>query len=490
MTEVGLKMSTYGIDNQYILGSNLCDFPYQTFIVKSRSSEAFTAQLKDFAGPYSWAEPAIVAAAGGVLSCLNPTTAVTSMPVRTDVAYTWTTIDGHIVGSANTASIIVDQPGTYTLNYTLPTGCPGTPVSVVVAYDPTKPFYISANGTGSVSCTGSSGTTQLTVSGATPPYLYSWSNLGTTQNLSGLAAGTYTVTVTDQVGCTTTAQAVVTAATPLVITETITNVACNGQKTGSISLSVSGQSPFTYKWSNGNLTPSIMSLAAGTYSITVTDADGCTGTESYIVSQPAALSSTLTKVNDTNPVIATGNGTITLSGPAGGISPYTYSWTGPLGFTSTSQNLTDLKYGSYSVTVTDANNCTLSLSTFIYEPEICNDGIDNDGDGLTDCADPDCTPAAPASVSNPAVCTGDIAVYTAASPPSTSTYLWTLPAAATIQTLPSSGYYPSSISVVWNTTQGGQVCARAVVDGCPSLPTCITASVNTIPNQPAQIIID
>ncbi len=490
VTEVGLNMSTYGIDNKYIDGANLCEFPYQTFIVKSRSSEAFTAQLKDFAGPYSWAEPTVLAAAGGLLSCLNETTTLTSVPLRTDVTYSWTTVDGRIVGPSNTGSIIVDRPGTYTLNYILPTGCPATPVNVVVGYDPTKPFYVSANASGTVSCTGSSGTTQLSVTGATPPYTYSWSTGATTQNLTGLAGGTYSVTVTDQVGCTKTAQAIVVTATPIVINETVTNVSCKGQSNGSITLNVTGKATLSYKWSNGNLTSSISNLKAGTYTVTVTDGDGCTATKNIVVTEPNVLAASLVKVNDSDPNPAVGNGSITMTGPTGGTSPYTYAWSGPSGYTSTSKDLTALVYGSYTVTITDQNGCTLVLNAFVFEPEVCNDNIDNDGDGLTDCDDPDCTPAAPASITNPPVCVGQSINYAASQPPVTSTYLWSVPSSGTITTIPSGGYLPGTISVIWANTQGGSFCVRAVVDGCPSLPTCQNVAVSAVPDQPLQINVD
>lgn len=487
VAEVAMNMSLYGIDNSLLDGADLCSFPYQTFIVKTRSSGAFTAALKDFGGPYSWGKPTAYAAAGGLLSCLNTSTTLSATPVRTDVSYQWSTLNGNIVGSSNTATITVNQPGTYTLNYLLPTGCPAPPVNVVVGYDPTKPFYISASATGNVACTPTSGAADLTVSGATLPYTYNWSNGATTQDLSGVPAGTYTVTVTDALlpaGCTITTTATVASPVPISITPVVTNVLCNGGNNGSINLTVTGKSPFTYQWSNGNLTEDIANLTAGTYTVTVTDADGCTATSVSTITQPTAISLSATGTNDTDPSLSTDNGTINLT-VAGGTSPYTFLWSNG----AMTEDLSGLERGTYTVTVTDANNCTATLSYAIWEPELCNDGIDNDNDGLTDCDDPDCKPAAPASINNPPVCVAAGVTYTATGSSATQ-YLWTVPSSATINTIPTAGYYPSSINVTWNSTQGGNLCVRASVDGCNSDQVCITVVCTAVPATPTNLTID
>jgi hypothetical protein len=486
--EVAMNMSLYGIDNSLLDGADLCSFPYQTFIVKSRSSGSFTAALKDFGGPYSWGKPSAFAAAGGLLSCLNPTTTISATPVRTDVTYQWSTLDGNIVGPSNTVTITVDKPGTYTLNYVLPTGCPAPPVNVVVGYDATKPFFSSVTATGNVACTPTSGAADLTVTGATAPYTYNWSNAANTQDLSGVASGTYNVTVTDAIGCTRTTSAVVVAATPIVIVPTVTNVVCNGGNTGAISLVVTGKSPFTYKWSNGNLAKDITNLTAGSYTVTVTDADGCTSTSLSVVTQPSALTLAVTGMNDTNASLVIDNGTINLT-VSGGTASYTYSWTGPNGFTSTSEDLSGLERGTYNVTVTDANSCTAIISYAIWEPEICNDGIDNDNDGLTDCDDPDCVPAAPTFSPLTTVCQNVTTTYTATHASATS-FIWTVPNSANIITALTGGYRPSAVQIVWNDTSGGQICVRAVVDGCTSVPVCSTIMVTSKPSQAQEILVD
>src|SRR5206468_5366504 len=128
-----------------------------------------------------------------------------------------------------------------------------------------------------VQCFGNAtGSVDLTVSGGTAPYTYAWSNGATTQDLTGLTAGTYNVTVTDANGCTATASAtLIQPAAALTASTTQVNVQCFGNATGSVDLTVSGgTAPYTYAWSNGATTQDLTRLTAGAYNVTVTDAKG------------------------------------------------------------------------------------------------------------------------------------------------------------------------------------------------------------------------
>ncbi len=509
VTEVAMNMSIYGIDNSLLEGADLCSFPYQTFIVKTRSSGAFTAALKDFAGPYQWGKPGTVAANDGTpLSCLNPTTTVSALPARTDVTYNWTTIDGNITGANNTATITVDKPGTYTLNATLSTGCPLPVSTAVVTRVGGQPPFSSATATGNVACSPTSGAVTLTTTGGSAPFTYAWSNGASTQNLSGVAAGAYTVTITDAAGCTISANATVTAAIPMVLTPTTVNPTCNGLNNGSVSIAVSGgMAPYTYLWSTGNTLSTLSNVLSGTYGITVTDANGCTASDSYTLTQPDAISATLSKMDDTDVDLILGTGTITMTGPAGGTSPYSYLWTGTsiTMANETNKDLTDLDYGLYQVTITDDNSCTFTTSIFIYEPEVCNDGTDNDGDGLTDCLDPDCKPAAPTALSDPSVCVDEeFIVYTATSIYTIPTpvtgqneFVWSVPPGSAIWypgPMPPKGVasppYGETVNVKYTTTQGGLLCVRVRIDGCLSDPICVDVDCTRVPDPPKQIIID
>src|SRR5262249_5027597 len=127
------------------------------------------------------------------------------------------------------------------------------------------------------SCGATNGSIDLSVTGGTAPYTYAWTNGASTQDLTGLAAGTYTCTVTDAHGCTTQQPVTITAPGAPGLSETHANVSCHGGANGTVDLSVTGgTAPFTYAWSNGATTQDLSGLAAGTYNVTVTDAANCT----------------------------------------------------------------------------------------------------------------------------------------------------------------------------------------------------------------------
>ncbi|HRI28124.1 MAG TPA: hypothetical protein PK715_08730, partial [Chitinophagales bacterium] len=208
-------------------------------------------------------------------------------------------------------------------------------------------------------CGNANGGVTLTVSGGSGGYSFVWDNAATTQNLTNVAAGTYTVTITDSSGCESVLSATVTQPDDLTLTETHTNVSCAGGINGSINLTVSGGSgSYTYQWSNTITTEDQPFAPAGTYTVTVTDTNNCTATLSVTITQPTPLALSETHVNAT--CIGGANGSIDLS-VSGGTGAYTYLWSNSL----ISQDITNLTAGAYTVTVSDANNCTASLSVTI-----------------------------------------------------------------------------------------------------------------------------
>jgi subtilisin-like proprotein convertase family protein len=231
------------------------------------------------------------------------------------------------------------------------------------------------NGGWNVSCNGASdGMIFANTSGGTAPYSYAWSNGATTQMVSGLSAGTYSVTVTDANGCTDVQS--ITLTEPPLMTDSYTastyncgyNVSCNGATDGSIDYSVSGGTPpYAYNWSNGANTEDISGLGAGTYSVTASDRNGCTTTETITLTEPPVLTTSLT-----TSMFACGFG-VSCSGASdgsvsstttGGCAPYSYQWSngGMGGF------INGVTAGSYSVTVTDANGCQAFATAEITEP--------------------------------------------------------------------------------------------------------------------------
>ncbi len=216
-----------------------------------------------------------------------------------------------------------------------------------------------------VSCfSGSNGSINLTVSGGAAPYTYLWSNGSTSEDLSGIPAGTYSVTIRDHNGQNKLAS--YTIGQPLTaVTSSVSNsgmLACNGNTNGSIDLTVSGgTAPYSYSWSNGASTQDLSGLGAGTYSVLITDSKGCSTTNSSTISQPAALSAQATSTAVLCNAGSTGSINLTV---IGGTSPYTFGWSN----SATSEDLTGLSTGNYSVLVTDSKGCSTNASAFVAEP--------------------------------------------------------------------------------------------------------------------------
>jgi hypothetical protein len=208
-----------------------------------------------------------------------------------------------------------------------------------------------------------SGSVDITVSGGTTGYTYLWSNNATTADLSTVGLGDYSVTVTDARGCTVVGGLYsITEPLLLNVDAVLTNVSCNGDSTGSINITpFGGVTPYTYVWSNGPVTQDISSLMAGTYTVTVKDANNCTDIHTYSITQPALLSLALTGTNST--CNGSDNGAI-VSVVSGGVTPYTYVWSGG----QVSSSVSNRMPGTYGLTVTDARGCQTNSSTVLTEP--------------------------------------------------------------------------------------------------------------------------
>jgi PKD repeat protein len=199
-------------------------------------------------------------------------------------------------------------------------------------------------------CAGSNdGAIDLSVSGSTGN-TFAWSTGATNEDITGLAAGSYTVTVTSGLGCSSTQSFTVTSPSALAVGVSSSNSAC-ATATGSATASPSGGSPgYSFLWSNGSTSATATALAAGTYTVTVTDNNGCTATNTVSVSNTnaPALSSSAT------PTTCAGDfdGTATVAA-SGGTAPFTYLWSDG----QTTPTATNLLAGNYSVTVTDAGGC-------------------------------------------------------------------------------------------------------------------------------------
>lgn len=217
-----------------------------------------------------------------------------------------------------------------------------------------------------ISCNGASdGQIQVTAVGGTAPYSYLWSGGQNTAIVNSMPAGTYSVTVTDNVGATATASIVLNQPPTVVAAATnLNNVDCFGGATGLAMVSATGGTgAYTFFWNaaTGNQTTAIASgLATGSYCVTATDINGCQANTCAVITEPTLLVATATLVSPSTLGGCNGTAQATASG---GISPYLFQWSN--GVTSTAAN--GLCQGNYTVTVTDMNGCTTTDNVVVYD---------------------------------------------------------------------------------------------------------------------------
>jgi gliding motility-associated-like protein len=342
---------------------------------------SYTVTIKDVNNCSTTSTPIVVSSSGLTLNvtptvknidCNGNNNGTISLVVTGgsgNFTYAWTGPSGF--PAATTKDISALKAGSYTVAITdanNPT-CSFNPP----AYTITEPsaITVSTPQITNITCKGAAtGIVSIIVGGGAPQYFYDWKGPNFTATntpaISGLIAGTYNVTITDANGCKKTASATVTEpATGISFgSPTITNVLCFGTTTGKIILPVNGgTAPYTYSWKNaaGSVVGSSATLdgvAAGVYHLDITDALGCIKTSGdFTITQPASAVSIAETIGR---AVDACNGSITLV-VTGGVAPYTFAWTGT-GVNATAQNQVDLCPGSYSVTVTDANNCRSTKS--------------------------------------------------------------------------------------------------------------------------------
>ena len=207
----------------------------------------------------------------------------------------------------------------------------------------------------------SKGRLQVSSSGAKPPYSFAWSNGGSTNRITSLAAGAYTVTVRDAKNCMKSLTTSITQPNDFSITPNQTNLKCFGDADGSISVFVMGATPnYSYIWSTGSANPNLSGLAAGNYSVTVRDAHLCQTTRNYTITQPDSIKFDLLKLN--SHCASSKDGAIQVINLSGGVMPPTYSWShGPA-----SMDVNSLEpFITYTLTITDNNGCQKQKSSYI-----------------------------------------------------------------------------------------------------------------------------
>ena len=360
----------------------------------------------------------------------------TAMVMGGSAPYTYSWSNG-----ATTALNINLAAGTYSVTVTDASGCKG-----IKTINITQPTAISATASSTAtSCGNSNGGASVTVSGGTAPYKYLWSNGATSSSITSLAAGNYLVTVTDNNGCTATASASVGSSSSLNVSLTGVNAACGANNGGATASVTNGTAPFTYLWSTGATTSSIAGLGAGTFGVTVTDKNGCKGSNSITNSSSPSVSVSITKTDVKCNKDNNGSATAVVTG---GTAPFTYSWSNA----ATTATISSLTAGTYTLIVIDANGCSATSSVTIIEPTKLTFSLTS-------------TPATCLAIgSASATISGGTAPYT---------YLW------------SNGATTSSIS---NLVGGVYTLTATDKNGC-QVSGSVTVSANTSPNLACSVTI-
>ena len=290
------------------------------------------------------------------------------------------------------------QGGNYQVTITDANGCKGTlelniptPSCVIDC----STFATAASST-SPDCDGNLGTIDVTVTDGVAPIVYVWSDGDSTEDRTGLQGGNYQVTITDANGCTDTLE--VNIPTPSCVpncstfatTASSTSPDCDGNL-GTIDVTVTdGVAPIVYVWSDGDSTEDRTGLSGGNYQVTITDANGCTGTLELNIPTPDCLpedcSTFATMASSTSPDCDGNQGTIDVT-VTDGVAPIVYVWSDG----DSTEDRTGLQGGNYQVTITDANGCTGTLELNIPAP---------------DCL-PNCSTFATAAISTSPDCDGN-----------------------------------------------------------------------------------
>ncbi len=288
---------------------------------------------------------------GDALCLLGGSASATATGGSGNFTYAWSNGDSTVVADSLAA-------GMYTVTITdVPSGCTGTATVTIVQLPST--LTVSATPVSPATCL-AGGSASATASGGTTPYVYVWNGTDTTVTATNLTVGPNIVVVTDSTGCTATdTVAIVQSPPPTVMANVTAPVTC--ATTGSATAAASGGiPPYSYVWNTNDSSNTALGLLAGTYTVTATDAGGCTATATVALAAPPIPSVTITSVVNAT-CVTPGSATASASG---GTPPYTYFWDNG-DMTATSTNLAP---GQHIVTATDAGGCTAKDTVTIAQP--------------------------------------------------------------------------------------------------------------------------
>ncbi|MBO9700676.1 MAG: PQQ-dependent sugar dehydrogenase [Sporocytophaga sp.] len=285
---------------------------------------------------------------------------VTAIGGGGNYSYSWSPVTG------STASLSGLSAGNYACTIKDDIGCSVTETVTINQPDAINATPIISN----VSCfAAANGSVTLSPTGGTPAYTYAWTPSGGTSAVaSNLAPGNYNVTIKDSKNCSITKSVTITQPLALEGTTEVTNAKCFADNSGSISVKITGgTSPYDYNWNPPVVTgPNATSLFSGTYSVIVTDANGCKKEFTEIVNQPDPM--TIVSATTNPSCEGKSDGGITISLILGGTAPFMYTWN----TASTGNSISDLAAGNYSVLVQDGKGCTGVKDFTITEPQLIN----------------------------------------------------------------------------------------------------------------------
>jgi hypothetical protein len=375
---VGGTIGDYGrqirqsADGSYVISGNIDTGPGDVYIVKTNSNGAFLWS-KSYGGTsyVEYGESFYPTSDGGYViggSTMSYGSGGTDMYlIKTDSMGSSGCAISISAGSVNASTVVAAlsvsvASGGVAGNAATITGSGG--VATTPCFVPCT-FSLSITSS-PILCYGDSTSATAVATGGTEPYTYSWTPTGdTTATINNLNGGNYTVTVFDSAGCSATQTVSITEPPPLVANAQVVNdVLCNGQSTGSVTcIAAGGVGGYSYYWfPTGSNAQTLNGIPAGCYTVIVTDANGCTATDTVCITQPLPPFLSINQAN----VLCYGasQGAIYVNFNSGN-PPYTYSWTPVV---SNSASASNLSAGSYSVTITDSIGCSFTAVATITQP--------------------------------------------------------------------------------------------------------------------------
>jgi len=308
--------------------------------------------------------PTAIAAANGTLNCNVSSLLLngTGSSQGSQFAYLWTTLDGSILANETTLTPTINKAGNYVLTVTnTVNGCSATATTTVIQLPPvTSQITDIVN----IACFGeTSGSATVAASGGNGSFTYEWSNGQTGTTATNLLAGNYNVVVTDGNGCTSSESVAITQPMSVVANASATPQTVFNVNDGTAMASPSGGiGPYSYLWNNGETTAIINDLAPGNYTVTVTDSNNCTASQTVTVSASNCIVKANTdQTNVSCPGAGDGAASINLENAS---PPFGYVWSNG----ATTQTITGLDGGTYDVSVTDGNGCEVVATVIIEEP--------------------------------------------------------------------------------------------------------------------------